>query len=71
MNIYQNSEDESMKHSCNICGKQLLTIEKLKQHQDAVHKNNGFKCKECDHWVKSTRPPKGTSRVPYLPWVKI
>ena len=50
MGIYQNSEDESMKQSCNICGKQVLTKKKLKQHQDAVHRNKGFKCTECDHW---------------------
>ena len=53
MGIYQNSEDESMKQSCNICGKQVLTKKKLKQHQDAVHRNKGFKCTECDHWYKT------------------
>ena len=53
MNIYQNSEDEFMKHGCNICGKQMLTKNKLKQHEDAAHKNKGFECTECDHWVKS------------------
>ena len=39
MNIYQNTEDEFLKQSCNICGKQILTKEKLKQHQDEVHRN--------------------------------
>ena len=53
MNINQNSEDDYMKHSCNICGKQILTKKKLKQHQDAVHKNEGIKCTECDHRLKS------------------
>ena len=53
MNIYQNTEDEVLKHSCNICGKQILTKEKLKQHQDEVHKNKGLLCTECDHREKS------------------
>ena len=53
MNIYQNSEDEHVKQSCNICGKQILTKKKLKQHQETVHRNKGFKCTECDRWVKS------------------
>ena len=48
MNMYQ-----SIKHICNICGKQKLTEEKLKQHQDAVHKSKGFKCTECEHSLKS------------------
>ena len=58
MNIHQNSEDEHMKYNCSICGKQMLTKKKLKQHEDAVHKNKGFKCTECDHWVKSRNPFK-------------
>ena len=53
MNIDRNREDEFLKHSCNICGKQMLTKEKLKQHQDEVHKNKGLKCTECDYSVKS------------------
>ena len=52
MNIYQNSEDEHVRQSCNICGKQILTKKQLKRHQDEVHKNKGFKCTECDHWFK-------------------
>ena len=42
MIIHQNSEDEYRKYNCSICGKQILTNKKLKQHQDAVHKNKGF-----------------------------
>ena len=53
MNTYQHTEDLTIKHICNICGKQLLTKGKLKQHQDAVHKSKGYKCTECDHRVKS------------------
>ena len=53
MNIHQNTEDEVLKHICNICGKQILTKEKLKRHQDEVHKNKGLKCTKCDHRVKS------------------
>ena len=49
MNVHQNSKDQNTKHICNICGKQILTKEKLKQHQDAVHKSKEFKCTECDH----------------------
>ena len=48
MNIFQNTEDKLLKHSCNIRGKQILTKKKLKQ----VHKNKGLKCKECDQRVK-------------------
>ena len=51
MNIYRNTEDEFSKHSCNICGKQMLTKEKLKQHQDKVNKDKGLKCTECDQRV--------------------
>ena len=43
MNIFQNTEDKLLKHSCNIRGKQILTKKKLKQHQDEVHKNKGLK----------------------------
>ena len=39
MNIYQNTEDNSFNHSCNISGTQLLTKENLKQHHDKVPKN--------------------------------
>ena len=39
MNIYENIEDEFLMYNCNICGKQILTKEKLKRHQDEVHKN--------------------------------
>ena len=53
MNTYQNSEDENMKHICNICGKQTISRKKLKQHQDEVHKSEGFKCTECDQRVES------------------
>ena len=56
MNIFQNTEDKLLKHSCKlrkIRGKQILTKKKLKQHQDEVHKNTGLKCKECDQRVKS------------------
>ena len=42
MNVYQYSEDDFIKQGCNICGKQLLTKMKLKQHQDAVHKKKGL-----------------------------
>ena len=45
MNIYRNTDFEFLKHSCNICGKQILTKEKLKQHQDKVHKNKGSHAK--------------------------
>ena len=41
MKVYQNSEDDFIQQGCNICGKQLLSKEKLKQHQDAMHKNKG------------------------------
>ena len=40
-------------YSCNICGKQILTEIKLKQHQDAAHKSKGFQCTKCDQRVKS------------------
>ena len=53
MNIYRNTEDKFLKHRCNICEKQILTKEKIKQHQDEVHKNKGLKCTECNHRVKS------------------
>ena len=53
MEVYQNIEDQNVKPICNICGKQTLTKERLKQHQDAVHKSKGVKCTECDLWVKS------------------
>ena len=53
MNIYRNTEDKFLKHYCNICEKQIFTKEKLKQHQDEVHKNKGLKSRECDHRVKS------------------
>ena len=43
MNIYRNTEDKFLKHYCNICEKQIFTKEKLKQHQDEVHKNKGLK----------------------------
>ena len=49
MNVHQNSEDPNVSHICNICGKQKSTKEKLKHHQDALHKIKAF---EYDHWVK-------------------
>ena len=52
MNTYQNSEDDNMKHICNMCGKQTLSREKLKQHQAKVHKSKGFNCTEFDQTVK-------------------
>ena len=53
MNIYQNTEDNSFNHSCNISGTQLLTKENLKQHHDKVPKNQETKCIKCDHRVRS------------------
>ena len=65
MNIYRNTEDKFLKHRCNICEKQILTKEKIKQHQDEVHKNKGLKCTECNHRVKSrsslSRPHRSSS----------
>ena len=55
MNLDQNLEDDNMKHICNICGKQTLSREKLKQHQNEVHKSKGFKCTEFDQRVKSKK----------------
>ena len=55
MNICQNTEDAFMKHSCNICGKQIFTKKKLNQHQDEVHKDKGLKCIKGVHRVKSRR----------------
>ena len=52
MNIYQNTEDNSFNHSCNISGTQLLTKENLKQHHDKVPKNQEIKCIKCDHRVR-------------------
>ena len=52
MNFCQDKEDQNMKHICNICGKQTLTKEKLKQHQNAVHKSKWFKCAECGNRLK-------------------
>ena len=39
MKVYQNSEDHNINPLWNICGKQTLTRETLKQHQDAVHES--------------------------------
>ena len=46
MDVYQNSEHKDIKHICNICGKQTLTKEILKHHQDAVHEGKMFKLTE-------------------------
>ena len=54
MNFYQNTEDDFFKHSCNICGKQLLTKKNLKKHQD-VHKQDQVVNSSCSFENKNAR----------------